>query len=120
VSSTLSDDKIQRIHAGRLDPDMNFNEKVWALTARIPAGQITTYATIARTLNSTGYRAVGQALNRNPYAPAIPCHRVVGSDGRLTGYAFGMEQKEKMLRNEGVPVENGKVPLRSISIFQFN
>jgi len=119
-TTTQMQDKISRIHAGQVDPDMNFNEKVWALTARIPAGRVTTYAIIARTLSSNGYRAVGNALNRNPYAPAIPCHRVVGSDGRLTGYAGGVPQKEQMLRDEGVLLENGRVPLAVIKPFDFN
>jgi methylated-DNA-[protein]-cysteine S-methyltransferase len=88
---------------------MNFNQKVWAMTARIPAGQVRTYAWIARELGSKGYRAVGNALNRNPYAPAVPCHRVVGSDGSLTGFAGGLEKKREMLAREGVEFRNDKV-----------
>ena len=67
---------------GIVRDDMTFNEKVWALTSRIPAGKVATYAQIAQHLGTRGYRAVGNALNRNPYAPAVPCHRVVGSDGK--------------------------------------
>ena len=85
------------IHAGKLNSKMSFNEKVWALTARIPKGQVTTYGHIARTLNTRAYRAVGNALNKNPYAPAVPCHRVVGADGRLTGFAGGLAKKARML-----------------------
>ena len=88
---------------------MSFNQKVWALTARIPKGQVLTYADIARKLGTRGYRAVGNALNRNPYAPAVPCHRVVGSDGKLTGYAGGLAKKKKMLEQEGVSIADGKV-----------
>jgi methylated-DNA-[protein]-cysteine S-methyltransferase len=82
---------------------MNFNQKVWALTSRVPAGRVTTYAEIARALDSAAYRAVGNALNRNPYAPRVPCHRVVGSSGALTGFAHGVAKKLAMLREEGVP-----------------
>ena len=91
---------------------MSFNQKVWALTARIPAGKVVRYADIARALGTNGYRAVGNALNRNPYAPAVPCHRVVGSDGSLTGFAGGLEKKRELLRREGLTLrENGKVEL---------
>ncbi len=101
----------QAIFAGRLKPAMTFNEKVWALTTRIPPGSVTTYGRIAERLGSRAARAVGQALHRNPYAPKVPCHRVVGSDGRLTGFAGGLAKKQRMLRNEGVAIRGGRVDL---------
>ena len=100
------------ITAGRLDDDMTFNERVWALTAQVPAGRVTTYAEIARRMGTRGYRAVGHALGRNPYAPAVPCHRVVGSDGRLTGFAGGLDRKRELLEGEGVPLVNGRADLK--------
>src|SRR5688572_29307347 len=99
------------IRAGQLRPGMTFNQRVWALTARIPAGKVVTYADLAAALGSKGYRAVGNALNRNPYAPAVPCHRVVGSDGRLTGFAGGLPKKEALLNAEGVRVSRGRADL---------
>ncbi len=91
-----------------------FDRRVWELTARIPAGRVATYAAIARAMGTKGYRAVGGALNRNPHAPTIPCHRVVGSDGRLTGYAGGVDAKRRMLADEGVVfTRSGRVDLRS-------
>lgn len=99
------------IRAGRLRPGMSFNERVWALTARIPAGKVVTYADLAAALGTKGYRAVGNALNKNPYAPGVPCHRVVGSDGRLTGFAGGLPKKEQMLSEEGVRVKRGRADL---------
>jgi methylated-DNA-[protein]-cysteine S-methyltransferase len=108
---TKAGDFEREIKSGRILPGMNFNQKVWALTARIPAGQVRTYASIARELGSKGYRAVGNALNRNPYAPAVPCHRVVGSDGSLTGFAGGIDKKLKLLAEEGVAMKNGRVVL---------
>ena len=101
----------QQIKAGRICNGMSFNQKVWALTARIPAGQITTYADIAHKLGTKAYRAVGNALNRNPYAPQVPCHRVVGSDGSLTGFATGVKKKRDLLIDEGVTVTGWKVDL---------
>ena len=99
------------IRHGRIVNGMSFNEKVWAMTARIPKGKVVTYADIARALGTTGYRAVGNALNRNPYAPGVPCHRVVGSDGSLTGFASGLEEKRRMLNDEGVRFKGAKVEL---------
>ena len=102
----------RQIKAGQIVAGMNFNEKVWALTARIPAGQVRTYAWVARELGSKGYRAVGNALNRNPYAPAVPCHRVVGSNGSLTGFAGGLDKKRELLVGEGVRLKNNRVVLK--------
>ena len=99
------------IKAGKLTKDMSFNQRVWALTARVPAGRVTTYAAIARKLQSKGYRAVGNALNRNPYAPEVPCHRVVGAGGALTGFAQGIAKKRAMLKREGVAFKDERVDL---------
>src|SRR5918997_349547 len=100
----------QDIKSGRLKPGMNFNQKVWALCARIPAGRVATYGQIAKALGSPGAgRAVGNALNRNPYAPAVPCHRVVGSTGALTGFAGGLEKKRELLCGEGVSLAKSRV-----------
>lgn len=107
----------QEIRAGRIVEGMTFNEKVWALTSRIPAGSVTTYREIAKALGTQGYRAVGNAMNKNPYAPQVPCHRVVGSNGALTGYAHGLEKKRKMLEAEGVTLRNGKADLSEIFRF---
>jgi methylated-DNA-[protein]-cysteine S-methyltransferase len=106
-----------QIKSGRLVPTMKFNEKVWALTARIPKGKVTTYGQIAQKLGSRGARAVGNALNRNPYAPAVPCHRVVGSNGALTGFAGGLPKKRKLLEAEGVQFLGQRVDLTKV--FQF-
>ena len=100
-----------QIKSGHVTAKMSFDEKVWALTAQIPSGNVTTYGAIARKLNTRAYRAVGAALGRNPYAPAVPCHRVVGSDGRLTGFAGGLDQKRALLVEEGVAMTHGRVDL---------
>jgi len=99
------------IKAGRIVKGMNFNQKVWAMTARIPRGKVATYGDIARALGTQAYRAVGNALNKNPYAPAVPCHRVVGSTGALTGFAGGIAKKQRLLRGEGLSIEEDQVSL---------
>jgi len=102
----------QAIKSGTLLPEMKFNQKVWALTARIPRGKVATYGDIARALKTRAFRAVGNALNRNPYAPQVPCHRVVGSNGSLTGFAGGIPRKRRMLADEGVRfIGNSRVDL---------
>lgn len=106
----------EQIKAGEMSDRLSFNQKVWALTARIPEGKVTTYGEIARRLGTRAYRAVGNALNRNPYAPVVPCHRVVGASGALTGFAHGVEKKRAMLLREGVPMKNGRVDLTSCFI----
>ncbi len=104
----------RQIRRGQIIDGMSFNQKVWALTARVPAGQVCTYADIARALGTSAYRAVGNAMNRNPYAPAVPCHRVVGSDGSLTGFAGGLPKKRQLLQGEGVRCRpNGKIDLQA-------
>ena len=99
------------ILAGRLKQGMSFQQKCWALTARIPAGSVATYGDIAAKLGSRAYRAVGSAMNANPYAPVVPCHRVVGSDGALTGFAGGLPKKRRMLDDEGVGFRGERVDL---------
>lgn len=85
-----------------------FNEKVWAITKRIPRGKVTTYKEIARKLKCRAYRAVGNALNRNPYK-SVPCHRVVKSNSEVGGFARGTRKKIEMLRKEGIRIKNNKI-----------
>src|SRR3989338_2212763 len=90
---------------------MNFSNKVWQLTKKIPKGKITTYKIVAKKLNSNAYRAVGQALKKNPNAPEVPCHRVVASDGSIYGYKGIKNNKEKinLLKKEGIKIKGKKI-----------
>jgi methylated-DNA-[protein]-cysteine S-methyltransferase len=98
------------IKQGKLHRSMTFTEKAWAVCARVPKGKVTTYGAIARKLGKPqGARAVGQAMNRNPYSPDVPCHRVVGSDGKLTGFATGLPKKRRLLEAEGVTILRDRV-----------
>jgi methylated-DNA-[protein]-cysteine S-methyltransferase len=108
VSNTTALDQIK---AGQLSGSLGFDEQVWALTARVPAGYVTTYRDIAHFLGTRAYRAVGGALHRNPHAPAVPCHRVVASSGHLNGFAGGLAKKAALLQAEGVAVANHRVKL---------
>jgi methylated-DNA-[protein]-cysteine S-methyltransferase len=90
---------------------VNFNERCYALLKQVPKGKVTTYKALARAMESKGYRAVGNAMNKNPYAPQVPCHRVINANGSLGGFAHGLGKKIEMLKSEGVIVENNKVDL---------
>lgn len=79
-----------------------FQKKVLLAALDIPKGEVRSYAWVAGRAGTKAYRAVGQALKKNPYAPYVPCHRVIRSDGTIGGYALGVEKKKKMLREEGV------------------
>lgn len=77
-----------------------FNE-VYGVLKKIPKGKVTTYGAIAKQLKTTP-RVVGFALNKNPNPIVAPCHRVVGHNGHLVGYASGLDKKRELLKNEGV------------------
>lgn len=80
-----------------------FQRLVWQALLQIPYGETRTYAQIAELIgNPRAARAVGAACNRNPIWIAIPCHRVVGSSGQLTGYAGGLDRKEELLKLEAL------------------
>ena len=80
----------------------DFQKQVWAALLKIPFGKTTTYAELAEKLGRPGaFRAVGRANATNPIALIVPCHRVIGTDGTLTGYAGGIPIKQKLLELEG-------------------
>ena len=89
-----------------------FRQAVWKALREIPFGQIATYAGIAARLglSSASARAVGGAVGHNPISLIIPCHRVLGANGSLTGYAGGLERKRQLLR-----LERADMPVREIS-----
>ena len=87
----------------------SFNERCYALLKEVPKGKVTTYKALAHALGTKAYRAVGNAMNKNPYAPIVPCHRVVNSDGSLGGFASGSRKKVLLLKKEGGTVENNRI-----------
>ena len=91
---------------------MNFNERCYSILRKVPRGKVVTYGDLAKAAGSPkAARAVGNAMNRNPYAPQVPCHRVVGANGTMVGFASGIAKKIKMLKEEGIEVKDGKVDL---------
>jgi methylated-DNA-[protein]-cysteine S-methyltransferase len=80
-----------------------FQQRVWQALLEVPFGATTTYAALADAIDRPGaYHAVGAAVGMNPVSIIVPCHRVLGSNGSLTGYAGGLERKAKLLALEGV------------------
>lgn len=88
--------------------------RVYELLVTVPTGKVTTYKALGDALGTKAYRAIGQALRRNPFAPEVPCHRVVSSDGTIggfMGYKTGetIDKKIKLLAKEGVRITSNKV-----------
>lgn len=97
----------------------DFQKKVYELMTRIPKGKVTTYGELAKALGGPHFsRAVGNAVRDNPFAPTVPCHRVIRSSGEIGGFCGetsgeNVERKTKMLREEGVSVNNaGRIDLK--------
>ncbi|RNJ78205.1 MAG: MGMT family protein [Nitrosopumilus sp. H13] len=89
---------------------MNLRQKIYKKLLDVPRGRVTTYGELARAVGlDNGQRVVGNAMHSNPYPGIIPCHRVVMSDGRIGGYAYGEHVKAKMLHDEGVGTERGRI-----------
>lgn len=113
--------------AGRRDTTSltQFQRRVYAATRLIPRGSVATYKTLAESIGCPrAYRAVGNALRHNPFAPAVPCHRVLPSDGRLGGFAGGIgpcgrtEKKRAMLQAEGLCFESDGETLKKTAEYR--
>ncbi len=92
-----------------------FREEIWALLREVPYGETVSYGELAHRLEvkradgrKVSARAVGGAVHHNPIGIMVPCHRVIGADGSLTGYAGGLDVKARLLRLEGVPKKPGR------------
>lgn len=93
------------LHPGQGTP---FQQSVWQMLSKIPAGASMSYSELAARIGrASAVRAVGTAVGRNPLSIVVPCHRVLGADGSLTGYAGGLERKVALLRLEGIPFVPG-------------
>ncbi len=92
-----------------------FKEKIYALAKQIPKGKVATYGQLATLAGSPGAsRAVGMCMSTNKTPETIPCHRVVASNGKLTGYAFGgITKKKEILEKEGIKFINNNIDLKT-------
>ncbi len=95
-----------------------FEREVLVATFKIPKGKVSTYKRIAEKVGRPrAYRAVGNALNKNPLAPLVPCHRVVRSDGGFGGEKKGAESRRKLLERELIPIGNNRVKISKETLF---
>jgi methylated-DNA-[protein]-cysteine S-methyltransferase len=110
--------------APRKNP-ISYDQACYELLCEVPRGKVTTYAELAKAVSrkfgfrAGAARAVGNAMNRNPNAPKVPCHRVVRSNGELGGYAGGPTKKRTLLTTEGVEVSGARVKDLPSHLFQF-
>ena len=92
-----------------------FQERVYEILKKVPKGKVTTYKEIAKILRKKSYRAVGNALNKNPrpgiLKNQVPCHRVIKSNGEVGGFSSGTKNKIKLLKKEGIKIEKEKIDL---------
>ena len=99
---------------------MNLDKEIYKKLLEVPEGKITTYGELAKAVGFTnGQRAIGKIMNKNPYPVIIPCHRVVKSDGKVGGYAYGEEIKIKILKKEGIKIKDGKILDLENTIYRF-
>jgi len=99
---------------------MNLDKKIYKKLLEVPEGKITTYGELAKAVGiKNGQRIVGKIMNKNPYPVIIPCHRVVKSDGKVGGYAYGEQVKIKMLTNEGIKIKNDKILDWENTVYRF-
>ena len=89
-----------------------FQRRVWQLLLLIPRGTTMTYGGLARAINMRSARAIGGAVARNKISIIVPCHRVIGANGRLLGYSGGLDKKARLLELEGLNVVNDERSVR--------
>ena len=89
---------------------MTLSTRVYKKLLLVPKGKITTYGELSKAVGlKNGHRAIGMIMKKNPFPVIVPCHRVVKSDGKIGGYAYGERVKSRMLANEGIKIKDGKI-----------
>jgi len=89
---------------------LNLEHEVYKKLLQVPRGKVTTYSELAKAVGlKNGQRSIGRIMNKNPFPVIIPCHRVILSNGKIGGYAWGEKIKTNMLSKEGIKIKNGKI-----------
>ena len=113
-SNVKTEEDVRRLLSNKTE----FEQEVLVATFRIPRGKVSTYKRIAEKVGRPrAYRAAANALHKNPLCPIVPCHRVVKSDGGFGGAKGNAESRRKRVKEEGVPIEGGKVKMRKEILF---
>ena len=98
---------------------MNLEHEVYKKLLQVPKGKVTTYSELAKAVGlKNGQRTIGRIMNKNPFPVIVPCHRVILSNGKIGGYAWGEKIKTNMLSKEGIEIKKGKI-LDSDKIYRF-
>ena len=99
---------------------MKIDKKIYKKLLQVPPGKITTYGELSRAIGfENGKLVIGQIMKKNPFPVIIPCHRVVRSDGKIGGYAFGIDIKKSMLVKEGICIKKNKIENFENFFFRF-
>lgn len=107
---SMSHKKHMNYDRGNLTQRTIKDSDVYDLLLKIPVGNVSTYGDLARTLgNPLASRMIGRILGKNPNPIRVPCHRIVMSDGKVGGYAYGVDKKRDLLEKEGISITNGIV-----------
>lgn len=101
-----------------------FASQVYSKLSQVPKGRVTTYKYLAQAVGTKAYQAVGQVMKINPYAPEVPCHRVVNSDGKIGGFqghksGKSIQSKINLLESEGIVIKEGRVMNFDKRVFTF-
>ena len=89
---------------------MTLSTRVYKKLLQVPKGKITTYGELSKAVGlKNGQRAIGMIMKKNPFPVIVPCHRVVKSDSKIGGYAYGESVKSRMLADEGIKIKDGKI-----------
>ena len=89
---------------------MTLSTRVYTKLLQVPEGKVTTYGDLAKAVGlENGQRAIGTIMKKNPFPGIVPCHRVVKSDGKIGGFAYGERIKSQMLVKEGIKIKDGKI-----------
>jgi methylated-DNA-[protein]-cysteine S-methyltransferase len=98
---------------------LNLEHRIYEKLLKVPKGKVTTYSELAKAVGlKNGQRAIGRIMNKNPFPVIVPCHRVILSNGKIGGYAWGENVKTNMLSKEGIKIKNGKI-LDNDKIYRF-
>jgi len=98
---------------------LNLEHRVYEKLLKVPKGKVTTYSELAKAVGlKNGQRTIGRIMNKNPFPVIVPCHRVILSNGKIGGYAWGENVKTNMLSKEGIKIKNGKI-LDNSKIYRF-
>jgi len=100
--------------------ESDFAQAVYSALKKVPQGRVTSYSALTNASGRPGAaRAIGNALNKNPFAPQVPCHRVVKSNGEVGGFAHGTKKKIKLLKSEGIKIKNNKIIDFNLVLYKF-